>query len=185
VLVKCLDYGSARTLLYSRRFEHVPAKDVPCYSDNEAQQERNAPAQASSAAVAMLARRDERRRAREPVTNPEVADVRSSPGSIQAVAARPPCLEARRYFAMGAERGPPLLEASLALAASRVSFWRDMLELKLVSGEERHNLEKACSVVQHAARSALSDGVFVGFAARGDDLTPQDVMTSANASKKA
>jgi len=131
----------------------------------------------------MLARRDERRRAREPVTNPEVADVRSSPGSIQAVAARPPCLEARRYFAMGAELGPPLLEASLALAASRVSFWRNMLQLKLLSGEERHKLEKACSVVQHAARSALSDGVFVGFAARGDDLTPQDV--SANASKKA
>src|SRR4051795_12852758 len=89
--------------------------------------------QASSAAVDMLARRDERRRAREPVTNPEVADVRSSPGSIQAVAARPPCLEARRYFAMGAERGHPLLEASLALAASRVSFWRDMLQLKLLS----------------------------------------------------
>jgi hypothetical protein len=141
--------------------------------------------QASSAAVDMLARRDERRRAREPVTNPEVADVRSSPGSIQAIAARPPCLEARRYFAMGAELGPPLLEASLALAASRVSFWRNMLQLKLLSGEERHKLEKACSVVQHAARSALSDGVFVGFAARGDDLTPQDVMTSANASKKA
>jgi hypothetical protein len=86
---------------------------------------------------------------------------------------------------MGAERGPPLLEASLALAASRVSFWRNMLQLKLLSGEERHKLEKDCSVVQHAARSALSDGVFVGFAARGDDLTPQDVMTSANASKKA
>jgi hypothetical protein len=76
------------------------------------------------------------------LTNPEVADVRSSPGSIQAVAARPPCLEARRYFAMGAELGPPLLEASLALAASRVSFWRNMLQLKLLSGEERHKLKR-------------------------------------------
>src|SRR3954454_406944 len=142
VLVKCLDYGSARTFSTVAVSSTYRRRTYPAIPTTRPSRNGMRQPQASSAAVDMLARRDERRRAREPVTNPEVADVRSSPGSIQAVAARPPCLEARRYFAMGAELGPPLLEASLALAASRVSFWRDMLQLKLLSGEERHKLEK-------------------------------------------
>jgi hypothetical protein len=47
----------------------------------------------------------------------------------------PECTQARRYFSELAYRGPPLIAASLSMAA-RLGFWRQLLSLELLFGED-------------------------------------------------
>jgi hypothetical protein len=96
--------------------------------------------------------------------------------ALRACADRPAIIEARSYFAMLADRGPPLLAPSLKMAAHQVVFWRRILAAGLVQDQEFRDLQDACAVVEVAARCALSDGLFAGFAATDHVLAPHEVL---------
>jgi hypothetical protein len=90
--------------------------------------------------------------------------------------ARPSYEEACHYFAMLADRGPPLLAGSLAMAARQEKFFRRVIETKAVTDQEQHDLRDACAVVRRAVDYAVSDGLFAAFVSRATELSPHVVL---------
>ena len=128
-----------------------------------------------------LLRRDERARGYElpqrslPLRSARESILDDTP-ALRALAERPAFEEARRYFAMLADRGPPLLGACLGMAARQAPFWRRILGAGVVQDQEYRDLQDACSVVDVAAGYAVSDGLFAGFAAADRVLAPHEVL---------
>ena len=128
-----------------------------------------------------LLRRDEQARARERQSG---RSAELTP-AWHAVAERPACAEARRYFAMLADRGSPLLGSSLLMAAHRVQFWRRILAAEVLDAQDYRDLEDACAVVETAARYAVSDGLFAGFAGPAASLSAGDVLSRGRRGRRA
>ena len=95
---------------------------------------------------------------------------------MRRLVAEPAYQEARSYFSKLAERGPPLLAASLAMAALQSRFWKRVVEIKAVDGDDYFALKDACEVVERAAAYAVSDGLFAGFAAQRGILAPHELL---------
>ena len=127
-----------------------------------------------------LLRRHERDQARQPAARPpgERAAKRSTApdDAMQRLAKEPAYREARTFFAKLADRGPPLLAASLAMAARQLPLWRSMLEAKIVPASDRPALAEACGVVERTTSHAVSSGLFAGFVSAAGPLTPREVL---------
>jgi hypothetical protein len=95
---------------------------------------------------------------------------------VRRLAAQPKYQEACQFFTQLSDRGPPLLTASLTMAARQAPFWRRVIETKAVSGRDAIELKKACDVVDRAATYAVSDGLFAAFVSQERQLTPQEVL---------
>jgi hypothetical protein len=74
-----------------------------------------------------------------------------------------------------AERGPPLLTASLVAAARQAQFWRRVLDTDAFSGGPPIELAAACDVIDRAASCAVSNSLFAGFISR-KPLMPSQVI---------
>lgn len=55
---------------------------------------------------------------------------------------------------MLADRGPPLLAGSLAMAVRQEKFFSRVVETKAVTDQPQHDLKDACEVVRRAAAYA-------------------------------
>jgi hypothetical protein len=95
---------------------------------------------------------------------------------VRRLAAQPTYQEACQFFTQLSDRGPPLLTASLTMAARQVQFWRRVIETKAVSGRDALELKEACDVVDRAATYAVSDGLFAAFVSHEKQLTPHEVL---------
>jgi hypothetical protein len=102
--------------------------------------------------------------------------LRDDAAEVHRLAAEPAYQEARTYFAKLADRGPPLLAASLTMAARQVRFWKRVVEVKAVTDQAYLDLKDACEVVERAAAYALPDGAFAAFASHAGVLAPHDVL---------
>jgi len=127
-----------------------------------------------------LAARPPELAARPPV-GADRAQLRDDVDQVRRLVAEPAYQEARGYFSKLAERGPPLLAASLAMAALQSRFWKRVVEIKAVDGDDYFALKDACEVVERAAAYAVSDGLFAGFAAQRGILAPHELLGARRA----
>lgn len=102
--------------------------------------------------------------------------LRDDESQIRRLIALPVYDEARQYFSMLADRGPPLLSGTLAMAVRQEKFFRRVIEIKAVTDQEQHELKDACEIVRRAAEYAVSDGLFAAFASPAGELTPHAVL---------
>jgi hypothetical protein len=86
---------------------------------------------------------------------------------------------------MLADRGSPLLASSLWMAAHQVPFWRRILAAEVLDAQDHRNLEDACAVVEGAARYAMSDGLFAGFAGPAASLSPGAILGRGGRARRA
>ncbi len=100
-------------------------------------------------------------------------------------AKQPEYEEARQFFSKLADRGPPLLAASLAMAARQVPFWRQVMKAGIPSASESYMLAEACEFVERAASSAASGGVFAAFTSPDSQIKPATVLGAQRAKAKA
>lgn len=98
------------------------------------------------------------------------------PVDIRRLVAKPAYEEARAYFAMLADRGPPLLAGTLVMAVRQEKFFRRVVETQAVTDQAQHDLEAACEVVRRAADYAVSCGTFAAFASRAGELSPYELL---------
>ncbi len=132
-------------------------------------------------AETLLQRHDRDNRARlaaspHAVSPGEKPLLRDDPAEIRRLIAEPAYEQARRYFAMLADRGPPLLAGTLAMAVQQERFFRRAVETKAVTGQAQSDLKAACDVVRRAAEYAVSEGQFTAFASHVERLTPRMVL---------
>jgi hypothetical protein len=107
--------------------------------------------------------------------------LRDDAQEIRRLVVEPAYDEARRYFAMLADRGPPLLADSLAMAVRQEKFFRRVVEVQAVTDRELQDLNVACKVVRRAAEYAVSDGLFAAFASRSARFSPHTVFAPRQA----
>jgi hypothetical protein len=122
-----------------------------------------------------LRHHDAARRASLPLAK-AAATTHSLTESIAALAQTEDYREARDYFSMLAERGPPLLAASLRFAIQQVPIWRRVAATGVLTPREHQRLLEACDVVDRASQSFASGGVFAGFASTQNELSPANVF---------
>jgi hypothetical protein len=133
-------------------------------------------------AETLLRRNDRARKLRHIVERGQRPGVAGSAYSddaaqVRSLAIQPEYKEARQFFAKLSDRGPPLLTASLTMAARQVPFWRRVIETDMVAGPEFFDLQEACEVVDRATSYAVSDGLFGGFVSREKQLSPHAVLS--------
>ncbi len=84
--------------------------------------------------------------------------------------------EARTFFAMLADRGPPLLSQTLNMARQQATLWRQLLEAGILDEKEASKLRQACEFVERAAVYTVSGGTFARFASAEAFTSPEVVL---------
>jgi hypothetical protein len=84
--------------------------------------------------------------------------------------------KARQYFSMLADRGPPLLASTLAMAVRQEKIFRCAVETQAVDYRAQQDLKDASEVVRRAATYAVCGGLFAAFESRVGQFSPHAVL---------
>ncbi|MFD1103826.1 caspase family protein [Sphingobium olei] len=90
--------------------------------------------------------------------------------------ADPTVREAFHYFMMAAERGPPLLATSLAMAVRQAAIWRAVAAPGIASTSHGELFNRAIGRIEAASRFMASGGAFASFVSIEREMTPADVL---------
>ncbi|TCQ16678.1 caspase family protein [Rhizobium sp. PP-CC-3G-465] len=88
----------------------------------------------------------------------------------------PELTEAREYFSRLADRGMPLLAASMQFAIGQLPLWRSLLENYILSSAEQQALADSCELIERSAQSLVSGSLFAGFVLADNSLNPGEIL---------